>query len=54
MASYGWGMVKCHLMVGGMVKWHLMVWLSDNGWGMVKCHLMVGEWLSVILWLGNG
>ena len=23
-------------------------------WGMVKCHLMVGEWLSGILWLGNG
>ena len=33
MASYGWGMVKCHLMAWGMVKWHLMV----------------GEWLSVIL-----
>ena len=48
MSSYGWGMVKCHLMVGE--------WLSKSsyGWGMVKCHLMVGEWLSVILWLGNG
>ena len=38
MSSYGWGMVKCHLMVGE--------WLSG--------HLMVGEWLSGILWLGNG
>ena len=38
MASYGCGMVKCHLMVGE--------WLSG--------HLMAGEWLSVILWLGNG
>ena len=39
MSSYGWGMVKCHLMVGE--------WLSGI-WGMV------GEWLSDILWLGNG
>ena len=31
----------------GMVK-------VSYGWGMVKCHLMVGEWLSGILWLGNG
>ena len=47
MTSYGWGMVKWHLMVGE--------WLSSILWlGMVKCHLMAGEWLSVILWLGNG
>ena len=46
MASYGWGMVKWHLMVGE--------WVTSYGWGMVKWHLMVGEWLSVILWLGNG
>ena len=37
MASYGWGMVECHLMV--------ILWLG---------HLMAGEWLSVILWFGNG
>ena len=46
MSSYGWGMVKCHLMGGE--------WVASYGWGMVKWHLMVGEWLSVILWLGNG
>ena len=46
MSSYGWGMVKWHLMVGE--------WVTSYGWGMVKCHLMVGEWLSGILWLGNG
>ena len=46
MTSYGWGMVKWHLMVGE--------WVASYGWGMVKCHLMDGEWLSGILWLGNG
>ena len=33
--------------------------MASYGWvnlmlGNVKCHLMAGEWLSVILWLGNG
>ena len=43
MASYGWRMVKCHLMVGE--------WLSGILWlGMVN---VAGE-VSVILWLANG